>query len=244
MNDLLAALPIFTLSFGVAFSGALMPGPMLSVTISESLDKGSRVGPLTVLGHAVAELAVVVAVAVGLGPLLSPDPVVGTISVVGALVLLWMGITALRSSKSVAQQAVTSLNAESVATTFRRGGSLRCVSLGLLTSITNPYWILWWATPGLALLTQAMKINHVAIGLFFVGHILADLLWYWAVSIAVARGFRGISVKAYRTMLVICALFLVAMSVKFAISGSLKFLRPTPVQQKAVHAAMPSGRQI
>ena len=50
---------IFFASFGLAFSGAMMPGPLLTVTISESPRKGFITGPLLILGHAVLEVALV-----------------------------------------------------------------------------------------------------------------------------------------------------------------------------------------
>ncbi len=46
---------IFATSFAVALSGALMPGPLLTVTISESARRGARVGPQIIAGLAVLE---------------------------------------------------------------------------------------------------------------------------------------------------------------------------------------------
>ena len=49
-------LGIFFSSMGIGLSGALMPGPMLSVTVAESYKKGFWAGPLLVVGHAIPEL--------------------------------------------------------------------------------------------------------------------------------------------------------------------------------------------
>jgi len=43
---------IFMTSLVMGFSGAIMPGPLLTVTINESLRRGARVGPQIVTGHA------------------------------------------------------------------------------------------------------------------------------------------------------------------------------------------------
>ncbi len=61
---------IFGGSFTLALSGALMPGPLLTVTVAESARIGFRAGPLLMTGHAVLELLLVIAIVYGLGPFL------------------------------------------------------------------------------------------------------------------------------------------------------------------------------
>ena len=40
-------------AFVVALSGAMAPGRVLTITISETLKRGFKAGPLIVLGHAI-----------------------------------------------------------------------------------------------------------------------------------------------------------------------------------------------
>jgi hypothetical protein len=46
---------IFTTSLVVGFSGTLMPGPLLTVIISRSAQRGFWQGPLLILGHVIKE---------------------------------------------------------------------------------------------------------------------------------------------------------------------------------------------
>jgi len=52
---ILAGVPIT--SFVVALSGALMPGPLLTVTVGEATRRGFWAGPLIILGHGILEMA-------------------------------------------------------------------------------------------------------------------------------------------------------------------------------------------
>lgn len=49
---LTSLLTIFVSSFVIGLSGALMPGPLLTATISESSQRGFIAGPLMIIGHA------------------------------------------------------------------------------------------------------------------------------------------------------------------------------------------------
>jgi threonine/homoserine/homoserine lactone efflux protein len=52
---MLEYLAICGTSFVIALSGAMMPGPLLTVTISESPRRGMLAGPLLVLGHGILD---------------------------------------------------------------------------------------------------------------------------------------------------------------------------------------------
>ena len=88
---------LFVTSFIVALSGAIMPGPLLTITISESSRRGLMTGPLLIVGHAILELVLVMALLMGLAPLLKMEPVFIVIALAGSAVLLWMGIGMLKS---------------------------------------------------------------------------------------------------------------------------------------------------
>jgi threonine/homoserine/homoserine lactone efflux protein len=203
---------MFFSSLLIAYSGALMPGPMLAVVLAESPRQGVRAGPLVVLGHGLLELALLGLLVLGLGPLLVREGVQAALSVVGGMMLV---VTAAAMLVAVARGAVRlDLSGEP-----ERGGGRRAVLGGILSSLSNPYWSLWWATIGLSLLTKAYAIGAAALVAFYVGHILGDLSWYSAVSGAIAAGRRWITPRVYRGMIVVTACFLLVLAAWFLASG-------------------------
>ena len=93
-----ATLPmIFLSSFVIALSGAMMPGPLLTVTISESVRRGFVTGPLLILGHALLESALVIALLFGLAPFFQKSFVFVVTALAGALILSWMAWEMFRS---------------------------------------------------------------------------------------------------------------------------------------------------
>jgi threonine/homoserine/homoserine lactone efflux protein len=207
---------LFVTSFVVALSGAVMPGPLLTVTISESPRRGLMTGPLLIAGHAILELALVAALLMGLAPLLKMEPVFIVIALAGSAVLLWMGIGMLKSMPTM------TLMTETNTAVGAKGRNL--ILSGALMSIANPYWSIWWATIGLGYILHSMDAGAMGVIAFFSGHILGDLFWYAAVSAAIWKGRKLLSARSYRILIGVCAVFLIVLSCLFAWSGVQKLI--------------------
>ncbi|MEA2101708.1 MAG: LysE family transporter [Thermodesulfobacteriota bacterium] len=205
---MLTILGVFSSSFMIAFSGAMMPGPLLSVTISESASRGAIAGPMLILGHGILELLLIVSLVMGFAPFLSQDRVFMVIALAGGGMLFFMGVNMLRTLPGL------HLQGGPVAET---GGSL--VLKGVLMSLANPYWLIWWATVGLGYILYCEPFGVWGLVLFFCGHILADLAWYSGISMTVARGKGLLNDRIYRRIIGLCALSLIAFAIYFIHTG-------------------------
>ncbi len=217
---------LFATSFVLALSGAMMPGPLLTVTITESARVGWRAGPMLIAGHAILEAILVAAVLCGLAPWLQGGLVFASISVLGAVILLWMatgmlnGLSQLKLPVAECEIPADARNGKMHAIAAFR---LRLMGAGILLSLMNPYWILWWVTVGLGYIISAQLLGATGVLVFFTGHILADLAWYSLVSAAIDQGKRWISDRSYRIMVALCALFLVGTALWLGYGGIAGF---------------------
>ena len=205
---LINLLTIFASSFVIALSGALMPGPLLTATISESSQRGFVAGPLMIAGHAILELTLVIALLAGLAPFFQ-QPVVFVVSALaGSAILLGMafgmfrGLGELRLSWEGQQKKQN-----------------HPVFAGILMSVSNPYWIIWWATIGVGYILYSRQFGVWGVVFFFAGHILADLAWYSLVAAAVAGGKHFLTDRLYRGLIALCAVFLVVFAGYFVYAG-------------------------
>lgn len=215
---MLALLSLAASAFVVGLSGALAPGPLTAMTIAESARRGFRAGPLLTLGHAIVEMAIVIALAVGLNRFFQLPLVSGLIAIVGGIVLLWMGSSIARAAwQGHMRLAERGEAAPPVA-------AAQDVKTGMLLTIANPYWVLWWATVGATYVVLALGWGVAGLVVFFLGHIMADLSWNSLLAFAVSSGRRMISDRVYRGALIICGIFLVFMGITFAVAG-VSFLR-------------------
>ena len=202
---------IFATSFVVALSGAMMPGPLLVLTISEASRHGFWAGPLLIIGHGALELLLVIALALGLSKLITIELVSQLIGFVGGSILIGMGLLIAR--RGWRKGTILPANSPGV----RRGRML--VASGVIGSVFNPYWFIWWLTLGLTYMLWSLKLGMAGVASFFTGHILADFSWYALVAFVVATGRKIITDAIYCRLLVVCGLALVALGGYFIISG-------------------------
>jgi threonine/homoserine/homoserine lactone efflux protein len=209
-------------SFLVGLSGALMPGPVLSITIGETAARlrapggrvrGALVGPQVVLGHGLLEILLVVGITLGLGTVLARESVLGAIGVVGGIVLVWMAGGMLRSLRSLSLQGGEN-----------PGARRHPVLAGILTTASNPYWTLWWATIGLGYIALSQRLGVTGLVMFYLGHIFSDLAWYSLVSGTLAAGGGLLTDRVYRGLVGACAVFLFAFGVYFGYAGARHFM--------------------
>ncbi|MCM8820857.1 MAG: LysE family translocator [Candidatus Omnitrophica bacterium] len=198
---------IFLVSFIIAFTGALTPGPLLTLVVAKSLEYGRKAGPVIIGGHAALEIVIVCILVLGLGKIINSPAVVKTISTGGALILIFFGISIINSIPEVS----FNISAE------RYGASATLFFQGITMSIANPYWTVWWLTVGLGLLITARDMGIKGLSFFFTGHILADLIWYSFVSYSIGKSKRIISQNIYRKILVVCGLILILFGLYFGI---------------------------
>jgi len=184
---------IFFSALAVAFSGAMMPGPLLTYTIRQSLNAGPYSGFVIIAGHAVLELFLIVLIFMGFDIILQSDSAQSVIGIVGGLLLIYMG----------ADMVINSLkNKVKIELDNKKSKPGNMLFSGFIISAANPYFLLWWAVIGLGFLIQAYKLfGSAGVLIFFTGHILADFIWYGSVSLIVGTTRKFIKVNLYRVII-------------------------------------------
>ncbi len=196
-------------SYIIAFSGAMMPGPLLTGAISQTAEKGFVAGPLLIVGHGILEIVLIALLLSGLAPVFQSKPFTITVSLAGGVILLYMAAGMIRSLPSLTLDLTES----------RDSGGNSVVS-GIILSISNPYWIIWWATIGLGYIAMSRELGMAGITTFFTGHILGDLTWYAFISFLITGGKRFFSDRIYRILIGTCAVMLIIFSIIFIYSGT------------------------
>jgi len=176
---------------GISLSGAMAPGPVTAVAIA----MGSRnrfAGTLMALGHGAVEFPLMVLLIFGVGRFLQIPQVGIGIGLAGGAVMIFIAVQMFRGLGRPDDPTVPAA---------RRGP----FAAGLFLSGSNPYFLIWWATVGLAMITQAREFGMWAFVLFALAHWSVDLIWLTILSWASFKGAAIFGPKGQRIVLAVCA---------------------------------------
>ena len=190
------------LGFMIGLTGALAPGPTLVATINASVKGGWSMGPRVAFGHILTEVGMVLLIVTGIYSLVGAWS--SLIFIIGGVALVLFGILTLVESRTA---GITFSDSQAKV----RGPVLA----GIVTSISNPYFWIWWFTVGSALLISAFEGGAFMVIAFITGHWAADLGWLTLVSSGIHRGRFILNEKWYRRVLAACGLLLIAFGLIF-----------------------------
>lgn len=181
--------------------------------VSQSARRGWVAGPLISTGHALLELALVVLIAFGLSTGLARPAVQTLIALLGGGLLIWMG----------AGMALAALRGNVHLPGKEKGSAImtgwQILGLGMVTTISNPFWYAWWVTVAAGYLAQAQTLGAASIAAFYLGHISADYGWNTALAALVGGGRRWFTDRHYRGIIFVCGAFLIYLGLVFLLRG-------------------------
>lgn len=194
----------------VSLSGVMAPGPITAVTVGSGT-KSPHAGALVAVGHGIVEFPLMLFIFLGLGYVLNSLYVKMAIFLLGGFFLLVMGGGMLRSIQHVSYTSGRNTEVPLLA--------------GILLSLGNAYFLVWWATVGATLISKAIAFGLIGFLVFAVIHWLCDFIWYYFLSAVSYKGGNILGVKFQRTVFGICGVFLLVFGVLFIRDGLLQWFK-------------------
>jgi len=177
---------------------------MFGVTLVKSL-KSPWAGAQIALGHAVIEVPLILLIYFGVARFSQNTILEVALSVIGGGMVIWLGIAMFRARVQLVQQGKDSPYNAFVA--------------GILTSILNPFFLLWWATIGSMLIMNSLEFGITGFALLIPVHWSCDLVWLSFVSMLVYKTRSLWGKKFQEGLFIACSLLLVGFGGWYLVSG-------------------------
>jgi threonine/homoserine/homoserine lactone efflux protein len=165
---------------------------------------------LIAVGHGIVEFPLMAAIFFGFGYFFSLYYVKPSIGFAGGLVLLFL---AFRMFKNIRSNGVTAMQ-------DRRSPLVA----GIVLSTANPYFLIWWATVGAAMVMRSAEFGIAGLVIFMICHWLCDFAWSWFLSALSFRGGRFFGKNFQKAIFAVSGIVLIIFSGKFiyeAVTGLL-----------------------
>ncbi len=206
---------IFLFAFSTAIGAVISPGPVTTALITQSPRLGWITGPLVSTGHALIELVMASMITFGLSTFLSQPTLQTVIALVGGGLLLWMGGGFVLNGLKKKYHLPTQQEKETKDLMNRR----QILTMGVLTTISNPFWYAWWITVASVYLLDAKEIGMLAVVAFYLGHISMDYLWNTLLATVIGNGRKLFTDRVYNILMTVCGGYLLYLAVQFLVVG-------------------------
>jgi threonine/homoserine/homoserine lactone efflux protein len=181
----------------ISLSGVMAPGPITTVSIGS---KSPHAGAWVAIGHGLVEFPLMLLIFYGLGTVFQSTGARAAISLLGGLFLTWMGLDMLRSVRGVEANPREDARSPTLA--------------GVVLTLANPYFLIWWATIGAALISRSLQFGLAGFLAFALVHWSCDLLWDDFVSLLSFRGGRFFGQWFQKAAFALCGAFLLLFSAR------------------------------
>jgi len=187
----------------VSASGVMMPGPLFVANVSAGLQGGVKTGIKMAVGHTIVEFPLVILLGIGVFSLEIFPEFRTIISILGAITLF---IFASFQIKSI-------LNKKEFSESQSSQGP---VITGILLSVLNPFFLIWWLTIGFKLISDAVLIwAFTGIVIVFALHIWMDFAWLGTVSLFASKSQKILSSRNYKIVMTGLSIMLIYFGIVF-----------------------------
>ena len=184
----------------ISLSGVMAPGPITAVTVSKGT-KSPHAGAIIALGHGIVEIPLMILILYGFGEILKIPYIKAIIGLLGGLFLLKMGLGLLQGIK---QAKINSSN-----------DPHSPLMAGIILSLANPYFLIWWATIGSILIFRSITFGLLGFVIFMILHWFCDFFWCYFLSALSFKGGQFFGKRLQQVLFAICGVFLLFFSAKF-----------------------------
>lgn len=197
-------------------SGVISPGPLFFANLVYGSKQGIYSGIKIAHGHTIVELPLIIILASGLITFSS----ITTTNLVSKLISLSGGIVILVFS-AVQIEALLKKKKGEKKIYFNTHNKKDPLIIGSILSALNPFFILWWLTAGLKLISDSLELYGFAMGIVvvFFFHIWMDYGWLAVTAHLISKGTLIFRSKYYPIILLALNAALIYYGIYFIVTG-------------------------
>jgi len=192
----------------VSLSGVLSPGPLFFANLIYGSKEGFRSGIKIAFGHTIVELPLIILLVIGVSQFpYSGFTSIGNLKIIGligGIAIVAFSILQIKDIIKGKDVTITlNSNGEKEIQKVIYNNRNRPVISGIIFSALNPFFLAWWLTVGLKLISDSVSSFGVLSGTvsLFSFHIWMDYAWLTLISCLIFKGISILKSKYYKMLL-------------------------------------------
>ena len=199
-------------------AGVLSPGPLFFTNLIYGSKKGAHTGIKIAYGHTIVELPLIIILALSLSKLsfvdLASNGNLKIIALIGGISITLFSLIQIRSiiaRKAIVADVDDTNNMNNnyflkIKSERRKGP----IIVGIIFSALNPFFLIWWSTVGLKLISDSILLFGIVMGILFTFffHIWMDYAWLISTSYMISKGVSILKARFYNVLLFLLSIVL------------------------------------
>jgi threonine/homoserine/homoserine lactone efflux protein len=228
MNVLEFAVEVIFLSV----SGVLSPGPLFFANLIYGSKQGFHAGIKIALGHTIVEFLLILLLALGLfgfSSIILSNESLRVIGLVGGAAIIFFSLSQINGIIKRRRRVGEDINNYNNSNDIFKINTIKRrldepLIIGLVFSILNPFFLVWWLTVGLKLISDSVYLfDTIVAGAIFLFsfHIWMDYAWLGATSYMIYKGRSILKARFYYIFLFSISIILASYGVNIIIANML-----------------------
>jgi len=187
----------------ISASGVMSPGPLFAANVMYGLREGKISGIKMAVGHTIVEFPLILLLGIGFFSIENIPEIRTAITILGAIGLFGFAILQIRTITK------KEFNIE----TKSKQGPLVA---GIFLSALNPFFIIWWLTIGLVLISESIQsFGFIGIVILFLFHIWMDYVWLFTIATFSSKARNYLSKRNFKMVIVGLSIILIYFGIDF-----------------------------
>jgi threonine/homoserine/homoserine lactone efflux protein len=189
----------------ISISGVMSPGPLFAANVMYGLREGKISGIKMAVGHTIVEFPLIMLLGIGFFSIESIPEIRTIITILGAAGLFGFAILQIRS----VTKKKFNLETKSGQGPFMAG---------ILLSALNPFFLIWWLTIGLVLISESIQnFGIIGIMILFLFHIWMDYTWLFTIAVFSSKAKNYLSNRNFKIIIIGLSVVLIYFGIDFLI---------------------------
>jgi len=207
---------LIALTIIISASGALSPGPLTVATVAVSLKRNWKVGVLAALGHMTVEIPYIIILIL----IYEQIKIFLQNFIVKVLFLTFILIFILMFAFFIIRESLSKVKIE-----MKIEKIYHPFLIGVIFSILNPYFLLWWVTVGFVLIKIIIESGNLLLFfiIMYIAHVWLDYAWLTGLASVASLSTNFLGSKGHRIIMFCLGIFLIYLAIGIIFGEFLNF---------------------